>query len=36
MNTNNLTVLLVKDICSRIFDRPNKNVIGGNLEALIA
>ena len=35
MNTNNLTVLLVKDICSRIFDRRNKNVIEGNLEALI-
>ena len=35
MNTNNLTVLSVKDICSRIFDRKNKNVIEGNLEALI-
>ena len=35
MNTNNLTVLSVKDICSRIFDRRTKNVIEGNLEALI-
>ena len=32
MNTNNLTVLYVKDICSRIFDRKHKNVIEGNLE----
>ena len=35
MNINNLTVVTVKDICSRIFDRRNKNVIEGNLEALI-
>ena len=35
MNTNNLTVLNVKDICSRIFDRKNKNVIEGNLEMLL-
>ena len=35
MNTNNLTVLSVKDICSRILDRRNKNVIEGNLEASI-
>ena len=32
MNANNLTVLLVKDICSRIFDRRYKNVLEGNLE----
>ena len=32
MKTNNLTVLLVKDICSRIFDRRYKNVIEGDLE----
>ena len=35
MNTNNLTVLLVKDICSRIFDRRYKNVLEGELEVLI-
>ena len=32
MNTNNLTVLCVRDICSKIFDRNHKNVIEGNLE----
>ena len=25
MNTNNLTILFVKDICSRIFDRNKRN-----------
>ena len=35
MNSNNLTVLLVKDICSRIFDRRYKNVIEGNLEVFV-
>ena len=35
MNTNNLTVLLVKDICSRIFDRRYKNVLEGNLEVFV-
>ena len=35
MNTNNLTVLLIKDICSRIFDRRSKNVYEGDLEVLI-
>ena len=32
MNTNNLTVLCVRDICSKIFDKNHKNVIEGNLE----
>ena len=35
MNTNNLTVLFVKDICSRIFDRKNRNIMEGYLEMLI-
>ena len=35
MKTNNLTVLLVKDLCSRIYDRRYKNVIEGQIEALI-
>ena len=35
MNTNNLTVVLVKDICSRIFDRRYKNVLEGNLEVFV-
>ena len=35
MNINNLIVVSVKDICSRIFDKKNKNVIEGNLEAFI-
>ena len=28
---NNLTVLFVKDICSRIFDKTNKNILEGNM-----
>jgi hypothetical protein len=35
MNTNNLTVVLVKDICSRIFDRRYKNVLEGDLEVFV-
>ena len=35
MNTNNLTILFVKDICSRIFDRNNRNILEGNLEMLV-
>ena len=35
MDTNNLTVLMVKDICTRIFDKKNKNIVEGNLEILI-
>lgn len=35
MNTNNLTILFVKDICSRIFDRNKRNILEGNLEMLV-
>ena len=35
MNSDNLTVLFVKDICSRIFDRKFKNVLEGDLEAKV-
>ena len=35
MNTNNLKILLAKDLCSRIFDKRNKNVIEGQIEVLI-
>jgi hypothetical protein len=35
MNLGNLTLLFVKDIIARIFDRKNKNVLEGNLEMKI-
>ena len=35
MNLSNLTVIFVKDICARIFDRKFKNVIEGNIEMKI-
>ena len=35
MNLGNLTLLFVKDIVARIFDRKNKNVLEGNLEMKI-
>ena len=31
---NNLTVLFVKDICSRIFDKTNKYILEGNIDML--
>ena len=34
MNSNNLTILFVKDICSRIFERNNRYILEGNLEML--
>ena len=35
MNSDNLTLLFVKDFCGRIFDRKFKNVLEGNLEVKI-
>ena len=35
MNSENLKVLFVKDLCSRIFDRKYKNVLEGDLEAKV-
>ena len=35
LKSNNIKVLLVKDLLSRIYDKRNKNVIEGKLEALI-
>ena len=35
MNSDNLTLLFVKDFCARIFDRKFKNVLEGNLEVKI-
>ena len=35
MNSENLKVLFVKDLCSRIFDRKFKNVLEGDLEAKV-
>ena len=35
MNSDNLTLLFVKDFCARMFDRKFKNVLEGNLEVKI-
>jgi hypothetical protein len=35
VNSENLKVLFVKDLCSRIFDRKYKNVLEGDLEAKV-
>ena len=34
VNTNNLTVLFVKDVCSRIFDKNYKNILEGGLDMI--